>query len=403
MSDRTVISPKKPLHRGLPRPEIVVVVLAGALLIVPFVGIRLSAEYLLHRAKQEVREAGLPLDLEEAMAMYAVERSGRDGTVLYERAFELLRDPREVLTDWISDPDPERKYLRPASDAVRPESGQVREDQLLPVLGAVGSFAITPSETPPAVVDAMRRYIDAHEEAIELLIQAGQADFSGIGRLDGPGGEASVNRLRRALTAGYLMTMAVDVAMTEGKVDQGIELFESLFRLGDALADDLSIEFSSTALRICDMAVSLAMKWRTQMTSTEARLRRFEAFLNDRWPQSHWYKSNIIAYLEHLDDLPATFKEVTGSRGRLMHLLGSTPRNRAALLRRMVADRQRIAWPHVWPDELLRLHDFEKTLSRRKAQADEINPLYAQSYRGVIRYLGLSCEYLMFTLLSEPQ
>ncbi|MCC5830100.1 MAG: hypothetical protein JJU36_11695 [Phycisphaeraceae bacterium] len=352
MDQRTESSTDQKNRRWPRRLGIGVVVLVGVL-IITFAGVRLWAELDLYLAGQAVRAAGLPVNLDEARVLFAIERSGRDGTELYEKAFKLVRGPDEV--------------------------------QLLPSLGSGMFGSIADSDVPEPIIHEARQFIDASEEAIELLIKAGQADFGNIDRHIGAQEDASSDRLRQVRSAAHLLRLALDVALIDGEEDRALELSRSLVRLGDALGDDPSLVLYMVRCSIYSMAFERLGDVLSVVEITEARLDRIEAGLREIDPVTQFRNSMVTAHLETREHLPANLVELAGTRGRLMNWRGATARQQAEILRRLIDAHQRAERPI---EQWMRVEGpppFEVGLVDRMTEAYLLSPASTQSFASAAR------------------
>ncbi|MCC5830096.1 MAG: hypothetical protein JJU36_11675 [Phycisphaeraceae bacterium] len=232
------------------RRLVIGVVVLAALLIVVAVGFRITAEVMLHSTQRSVAASGHPTNVDELLARYRAPRDGINAAEIYERALALFREPEEVLTERVPVPEAFRTHPRWShlweeyerqGDGHPPPMMPMHE--LLPDRSPVQLDKLGQGDPwPDKVIDAIRRYLAVHEEAIELLLEATEADYYLPDRDYHVGGvELLLPELRPMRQGATLLSMKRDVALLDGRVDEAIDLLEAMFRHAAMLDDELML------------------------------------------------------------------------------------------------------------------------------------------------------------------
>ncbi|MCC5830097.1 MAG: hypothetical protein JJU36_11680 [Phycisphaeraceae bacterium] len=303
MSESTTSNRTERARRWPRRLAISIAVLAGILIMV-FVGIRLNAEWMYHRALRSMAAAGHPTNADELFARYRAPRDGVNAAEIYERAFALFRKPEEVMPEQVPLPEAFRKHRdgwdhwiederqddgardSPSLEGSRESDAQPQMTalwKLLPdqgnwshMLDPIGKGAPWPEES----IEAIRRYLAAHEEAIDLLLQAGRADYCYPDRDYRSMADDSVMAYLGSMRRGArLLSTKLDLALLDGQTDEAIDLLEAMVRHGAMLEDEIEYYGHLVRIFINAMALGKLEAILNLGSMSEARLDRIERSL----------------------------------------------------------------------------------------------------------------------------
>ncbi|MCC5830098.1 MAG: hypothetical protein JJU36_11685 [Phycisphaeraceae bacterium] len=287
MSDRTPTTGQDRLSRWPRRLGIGVVVLI-VVSIIGFAGFRLTADGMLGSAMRSVATAGHPTNVGELLARYRAPRDGVNAVETYAAAFILIQEPRDMIWERVPLPEALRDHPRwshHAMNGTRPGDGDRTAEvpllAFLPYMELGGLDRLGHGDPWPELsIQAMRHYLAVHDEAISLVLEAVEADYYHPPRDYHLGAvllfTPDLLPMRRIAT---LLSMKLDLALLDGRVDEAIDLLEAMLRHAAMLDDELTLIGQLTRTANYAVAMGKIESILNLGPMNEARLARLESMV----------------------------------------------------------------------------------------------------------------------------